>query len=123
MKLPTDLCVHIVKTKRDTIPIESPYKKGIYAMSNNRQYRSIFWPIVLLGVGAIWLLSNLGYIQSIDLGFLVRLWPVLLIIIGLDILFGRVAPWISAVLGLAIIGGLIAVLIYAPSLGLSRPAS
>ena len=90
-------------------------------MSNNRQYRSIFWPIVLLGAGAIWLLSNLGYIQSIDLGLLFRLWPVILIIIGLDILFGRVAPWISAVLGLAIIGGLIAVLIYAPSLGISRP--
>jgi hypothetical protein len=89
-------------------------------MSHNRQYRSIFWPIVLLGAGAIWLLSNLGYIQSIDLGFLFRLWPVILIIIGLDILFGRVAPWISAVLGLAIIGGLIAVLIYAPSLGIAR---
>jgi hypothetical protein len=91
-------------------------------MDNNRHYRSIFWPIVLLGVGAVWLLSNLGYIQSIDLGFLVRLWPVLLIIIGLDILFGRIAPWLSALLGLAVIAGLIAVFIYAPSLGLSRPA-
>jgi hypothetical protein len=91
-------------------------------MSHNREYRSIFWPIVLLGAGAIWLLSNLGYIQSIDLGLLFRLWPVILIIIGLDILFGRVAPWISAVLGLAVIAGLIAVLIYAPSLGISRPA-
>jgi hypothetical protein len=91
-------------------------------MSQNRHYRSIFWPIVLLGVGAIWLLSNLGYIQNIDIGFLIRLWPVLLIIIGLDILFGRVAPWISAVLGLAVIAGLIAVLIYAPSLGISHPA-
>jgi hypothetical protein len=91
-------------------------------MDTHRHYRSIFWPIILLGVGAVWLLSNLGYIQAIDIGFLVRLWPVLLIIIGLDILFGRVAPWLSALLGLAVIGGLIAVLIFAPSLGLSRPA-
>ncbi|MGB8252772.1 MAG: DUF5668 domain-containing protein [Anaerolineaceae bacterium] len=91
-------------------------------MDTHRHYRSIFWPIVLLGVGAVWLLSNLGYIQTIDLGFLVRLWPILLIIIGLDILFGRVAPWISALLGLVVIGGLIAVLIYAPSLGFARPA-
>ncbi len=91
-------------------------------MDTHRHYRSIFWPIVLLGVGAVWLLSNLGYIQAIDLGFLVRLWPILLIIIGLDILFGRVAPWLSALLGLVVIGGLIAVLIFAPSLGLSRPA-
>jgi hypothetical protein len=91
-------------------------------MHNNHQYRSIFWPIILLGVGAVWLLSNLGYIQSIDIGFLVRLWPILLIIIGLDILFGRIAPWISALLGLVVIACLIAVLIYAPSLGLARPA-
>lgn len=92
-------------------------------MENRRHYRSIFWPIVLLGVGAVWLLTNLGYIQSIDLGFLVRLWPVLLIIIGLDILLGRIAPWLSALLGLAVIAGLIAVLIYAPSLGFSRPST
>ncbi|MBN2257775.1 MAG: hypothetical protein JW704_08115 [Anaerolineaceae bacterium] len=91
-------------------------------MDHHRQYRSIFWPIVLLGVGAVWLLSNLGYIQAIDVGFLVRLWPVLLIIIGMDILLGRIAPWLSALLGLAVIAGLIAVLIYAPSLGLTRPA-
>jgi hypothetical protein len=91
-------------------------------MHNNHQYRSIFWPIVLLGVGAVWLLSNLGYIQSIDIGFLVRLWPILLIIIGLDILFGRIAPWISALLGLIVIACLVGVLIYAPSLGLARPA-
>jgi len=92
-------------------------------MENHRHYRSIFWPIVLLGVGAVWLLTNLGYIQSIDVGFLVRLWPVLLIIIGLDILLGRIAPWLSALLGLAVIAGLIAVLIYAPSLGFSRPVT
>lgn len=92
-------------------------------MDHHRQYRSIFWPIVLLGVGAVWLLSNLGYIHNIDIGFLIRLWPVLLIVIGLDILFGRVAPWISAILGLAVIAGLVAVLIYAPSLGFSRPVT
>jgi hypothetical protein len=91
-------------------------------MDTHRHYRSIFWPIVLLGVGAVWLLSNLGYIQTIDVGFLVRLWPILLIVIGLDILFGRIAPWLSALLGLAVIAGLIAVLVYAPSLGLARPA-
>ncbi len=91
-------------------------------MDTHRHYRSIFWPIVLLGVGAVWLLSNLGYIQTIDPGFLFRIWPILLIIIGLDILFGRVAPWISALLGLVVIGGLIAVLVYAPALGLARPA-
>jgi hypothetical protein len=125
MKLPDGKSVHNSDNNKssDFLAELSCIKKGNIIMENRRPYRSIFWPIVLLGVGAVWLLSNLGYIQSIDIGFLIRLWPVLLIIIGLDILLGRIAPWISALLGLAVIAGLIAVLIYAPSLGLSRPTT
>ncbi len=47
-----------------------------------------------IGVGVVWLLGNLGVLTTSSLVVLVRLWPLLLILIGLDLLFGR---WSSAV--------------------------
>ncbi len=37
-------------------------------MEKNPQVRSFFWPILLVGVGIIWLLRNLGYIPHFSLG-------------------------------------------------------
>ena len=56
-----------------------------------RNYRgtSLVWPIILIGMGVVFLLDNLNVID-IDLWQLVtRLWPLVLVAVGLDILFGR----------------------------------
>ena len=81
-------------------------------------YRSLFWPIVLVGVGAIWLLINLNVIQPASLNALWRLWPILLILAGIDIIFGRLSRFLGVLLGLATVGLVVVVLIMAPSLGL-----
>ena len=70
-------------------------------------YRSLFWPIVLIGIGVIALLANMGALDRENLLVLFRLWPLLLILIGIDIMFGRRAPGIGALIG---IGGTAAVL-------------
>ena len=50
---------------------------------------SFIWPLVLITVGAVFLLSNLGIIQG-EIGEKIwRLWPVIFIAIGLDSLFRR----------------------------------
>ena len=67
------------------------------------RYRSLFWPVVLIGVGVIWLMSNLGYINPANLNEAWRFWPVVLIAVGLDILAGRRFPIIGALLGLVIV--------------------
>ncbi|MEN4010511.1 MAG: DUF5668 domain-containing protein [Bellilinea sp.] len=85
---------------------------------NDRRYRSLFWPILLIGVGVIWLLGNLGIIPAANFAVLASLWPVILIIIGLDVLFARSSPLIGALIGLLAIGGVIVVLIAGPALGL-----
>ena len=55
-----------------------PYRKG-----------SLVWPLILIGLGIIFLLNNLGALDW-DVWFLiVRLWPLLLIAVGLDVLLGR----------------------------------
>ena len=89
-------------------------------MSESRpRYRSIFWPLVLIAAGVLWLLGNFNIISNANLFALARLWPLLLIAIGLDILFGR-RPLISALLAILTVGALVGAVIFAPQLGLAR---
>lgn len=86
--------------------------------SYNSQRRSpgVFWPIIFIGAGVILLLSNLGLLAVNSWAMLWQLWPALLIVIGLDVMFGRRGLWgsvISAVLALAVIGAVIALLVVA----------
>ena len=87
--------------------------------STPRRGPDLFWPIILIGVGVIFLLANLGVIPSNPWPAIWNLWPVILIVIGLDILFGRrsvLGGLIGAVLGVALIVGLIFLLIARPNL-------
>lgn len=92
-------------------------------MQNPRRYRSFFWPIILIGVGAIWLLANLNLITVASLDSLVNLWPLILIVIGLNLLFGHQNPWAGAVIGLLAIGAVIAFLVFGPALGIAAPST
>ncbi len=73
-------------------------------MDYRARYRSLFWPVILVGVGVIWLLSNLGYVTPANLSEIWRLWPLLLIAAGLDMLLGRRLPLASALIGLLVLG-------------------
>jgi len=85
-----------------------------------RYYRSFFWPVVILGVGVIWLLSNLKMIPTSNLWILFQLWPALIIMAGLDILFARRLPLIGALLGLLVVGGVVYILLNGSTLGLDK---
>ncbi|MGQ9682624.1 MAG: LiaI-LiaF-like domain-containing protein [Anaerolineae bacterium] len=67
----------------------------------------LVWPIILIYAGVILLLSNMGYLRA-DWWELWRLWPLILVAIGLDILsrHSRVASLAVAVAMLAALGGL-----------------
>jgi len=78
-----------------------------------RRAPGLFWPIILVGLGVILLLSNLGRLPADPWPLIGRLWPVILIVIGLDILLGRRSVWggmFSAALALFLIGGVVALL-------------
>jgi hypothetical protein len=53
------------------------------------RYRSYFWPAVLILVGLIALLVNTGWISADRLIQLFDLWPVILIVIGLEVIVRR----------------------------------
>jgi hypothetical protein len=75
-------------------------------MERERRRGGLVWPAILILVGAVLLLNNLGW-TAISVWDLLRLWPVLLIAIGLDLLIGRRSAW-GAMLALFVILGLLA---------------
>ena len=79
-------------------------------MSENRTRRpgSVVWPLLLISLGLVFLLNNLGVISWNVWNVLWRMWPVVLVAIGLDLVFGRrsgVGAAISAVIILAMFAG------------------
>ena len=52
----------------------------------------MLWPLVLIAVGVVFLLGNYGLIQPVSFLALLALWPVLLVLLGIDIAFARRWP-------------------------------
>jgi hypothetical protein len=88
-------------------------------MASEPRDRSLFWPIVLIGAGTIWLLVNYNVIPGFEWWQLLRLWPLFLIAAGLEILVGRSRPWVSALVGLLTVGAAVGLLVFGPQLGLT----
>ncbi len=86
------------------------------------RYRSIFWPLVLVAAGVLWLLKSLGQLPELNFWVLLRLWPLLLIGLGLDLLVGRRWPWASAAIAILMVGAAVLALLFARPLGLDSPA-
>jgi hypothetical protein len=71
--------------------------------------RGIVGAVILIGLGIAFLLNNLG-VFPVNWPALIRFWPVLLILVGLDVLLGRrslIGRLVMAVLGIAIVIGVI----------------
>jgi hypothetical protein len=60
--------------------------------------RGLFWPLLLITLGIVFLLVNFGYIPGVTAVSLLHLWPLLLILAGVDIAIGR--RWPLAALGI-----------------------
>lgn len=91
-------------------------------MDEHKRHHSFFWPTLLIGAGVVWLLVNFGLIEPISIGTVLRFWPVLLIVLGLDVLFGRRYAWAGSVIGLVAIAAVVVYLIYGTSAGTIAPA-
>lgn len=64
--------------------------------------RGIVWPILLIALGIAFLLANFGYIPALDVGrAFITLWPLVLVMIGIDLAIGRRSP--SAALALQLL--------------------
>jgi len=60
--------------------------------------RGLFWPLLLITIGLVFLLVNFGFIPGVTALSLLNLWPLLLVLAGVDIAIGR--RWPLAALGI-----------------------
>ncbi len=68
--------------------------------STNREKPSIFWPLMLITVGVVLLLNTLGVLPGDVWSLLVKLWPLLFLIGGVDHIL-RGEGWVWGVLSIA----------------------
>jgi hypothetical protein len=68
------------------------------------RHGNLVGPTILIGLGVVFLLNNLGWLGWEVWGPLLRLWPVLLIAAGLDLLVGRRSVLASALIVLVLLG-------------------
>jgi len=59
------------------------------------RYRSFFWPALIILVGILALLVNTGQISVDRLGELVNLWPLILVVIGLELIVRRMVHGVA----------------------------
>ena len=84
-----------------------------------KSHRSFFWPIMLISLGILLLLSNLGIIVWSTWNMLWRFWPLILVAVGIDVLFGQRSAFgaiISAFLVLALIAVVAGAIFFADQL-------
>ena len=84
------------------------------------RYRSFFWPAVLILAGVVALLVNTGALSADRLYQLLDLWPVILIVIGLELIVrrsvhGATGDLAAALIVLIAVGGAIAYVAVAPN--------
>jgi len=60
----------------------------------------VIWPLILIFIGGVFLLENMGYLPPNFWLNLWRLWPVVLVLIGVELLLAHRMPWLALV-GLA----------------------
>jgi hypothetical protein len=80
---------------------------------------SLFGPLVFVGAGIILLLSNLGYVPWQSWNILWRLWPLLLVALGVDLLIGRrsvLGAIVSGLVLLLLIGLVVALVVFAQNI-------
>jgi hypothetical protein len=69
-----------------------------------RRTPSLAFPLVLIALGVVFLLANAGYMGRISWMDVAQLWPVLLVILGLDLLLRPRSVIVAAIVEIAIIG-------------------
>lgn len=81
-----------------------------------RARHGVFWPLLLIALGIVFLLSNFGLISGISWLAVASLWPLLLILIGLDVAFARRWPLPALAAEVLVIAAGLALLAYSPNL-------
>ncbi len=81
------------------------------------RYRSLFWPLIVIGAGVIWLLYSLDVFSASNLSVVGLVWPVFVIGIGADLLLGHRSLLAGAAVGVVTLAIIIVLMAVGPGLG------
>ena len=76
--------------------------------------RGLFWPILLIVIGAVFLAGNFGLVPPLSGLALVSLWPIILIVIGVDIAIGRRSPLAALAIDVVVLAAGVALVMTQP---------
>ena len=79
--------------------------------------RSIFWPLVMIAAGILWLLIGLNVIPRANLWALTHTLPYLLIALGFGLILRAYWRFAGMLVSLVVVAGAVAAVFYAPQLG------
>jgi hypothetical protein len=80
---------------------------------------NLFWPVIFIGAGILWILVRQGTVSSSQLNSLISLWPVLIVAAGVNILLGRRLQWVNLLFGALVVAGMFYVVFNGQQLGLT----
>jgi len=83
--------------------------------------RSIFFPLVLIAAGSIWLLVSMGRIPFENIWALAHFWPFMLIAAGIGLILRSYWAPMRILMELLVVGGAVAAIVFAPQLGWNTP--
>lgn len=85
--------------------------------------RSLFGPLLLIAIGAIWLLTKAGTVPSANLWALTYVWPYILIAAGLGLILRSYWKYSNMLMDVVIVGGVVAAIFFAPAFGWDNPST
>lgn len=90
--------------------------------ARRREHRGgVFGPVLLIAIGLLFLASNLGYLGPVSWVQLLQLWPLLLVLAGIDLAIGRRAPVLALLIDVVVIGGAVALVAAQPGFVFGGP--
>lgn len=79
--------------------------------------RSIFWPLVMIAAGVLWILIGVGTIPRANLWALSHTLPYLLILLGFGLILRAYWRFAGILVSLLVVAGAVLSVVYAPQLG------
>ncbi|MHB1415216.1 MAG: LiaI-LiaF-like domain-containing protein [Chloroflexota bacterium] len=82
-----------MSTQQESLPI---------VPRRHERHRSLVGPLILIGLGALFLAVNFGLVSWADMRGVWQLWPLILVLFGVELVFGR-SHWASAVVAILVV--------------------
>src|SRR5512138_1158380 len=80
----------------------------------------LFWPLVLIAAGVLWILIDLGTVPAANLWALIYVWPLLLVGAGVSLILRPYWRYASPVISALVIAALFLSVLFAAQIGWNR---